>query len=135
MNVRIAIATAGVLGLLVACGGPNDMEIPTEEPASTPAPAPKKDVTAAGAEARTLYEELQSFKATASFEMHGFAPGGPYGGWLERVRALKSRTSSVVFEYTYGFYLNDLESLGLLYVTGGNGQTLEVKIEKGLGLR
>ena len=44
-------------------------------------------------EMRRLYREYQRFKDSAAFRKHGYAIGGPFNAWSQRITALNSENS------------------------------------------
>ena len=91
-------------------------------------------VEAAGREAKALYEELLEFRDDPDFALHGLAPCCKYHKWLLRVNALSDRTD-LAFWAAYGFAVGDIAIVAMTYVSGGDAEVLERRIEAGLGIR
>jgi hypothetical protein len=70
-----------------------------------------------------LFNSLMSFKNTGHFREYGFGVGGKYNYWLREVQSLKSAEGADSFLSECGFFIGELESLGLEYATSGGKET------------
>lgn len=73
-------------------------------------------------EFKALYGELLEFKDKADFKSSGLAQGGPYYGWLTKVRALKASPDSKLLAQK-GIIVGELEQLGMDYASSQGKET------------
>lgn len=73
-------------------------------------------------EFKTLYIELLDFKDKSDFKTYGFGQGGPYHGWLIKVKDLKENPDAKLL-LQKDVVAGELEQLGLAYASSKGKET------------
>lgn len=85
------------------------------------------DADAFHRELQEMHEELQSFRKTEDFSYYGFAPGGEYFPWLEKIGKMKDDPRDRCCLMYKKCVAGDLEMLGMEYASN-NGRDTEYSI-------
>lgn len=71
------------------------------------------------AEVFRLADEAVEFQQTDRFKEYGFGSGGPFAGWINRMRSLQSHPEADAFDRRYDFNVTSVYSVADEYRTAG----------------